>query len=192
MYLIKRGTKLLKVDVFSETKDELVLDPKYLYTPTEPWDFTTRSHQESVDVAEKMVKLMVSKNGLGIAANQCGLPYSIFALKSSPEFIVAFNPKIVWTSEEKIELEEGCLSYPGLFFEIERPQHIRLRFQTPNGQTRTEKYTGMTARIIQHEMLHLAGLPFFYGQSKMKIIMALKKSKKRGFNYDGKGLLKNY
>ena len=61
----------------------------------------------------------------------------------------------------EISLEEGCLSFPGLIVKVKRPQHIRVRFQTPNGDTITKQFTGMSARVFQHEIDHLNGVLYF-------------------------------
>ena len=104
---------------------------------------------------------IVESNGIGLAANQIGIPYRIFAMRGSPENFVCFNPKIITFSEEEILLEEGCLTYPDLIVKIKRPKHLRVRFSTPNGDTRTETFTGITARIYQHEMDHIDGIIFY-------------------------------
>lgn len=116
---------------------------------------------DPIEFSKDLVKFMYDSNGIGLAANQVGVPYRIFAMRGQPENFVCFNPKIVSTSEETIYLEEGCLSYPGLLVKIKRPRHLRFRFQMPNGETRTDTFTGMTARIIQHEMDHLNGIIFY-------------------------------
>jgi peptide deformylase len=115
--------------------------------------------------------------GIGIAANQVGVPYRVFAMRGHPENFVCYNPKIVQPSEQQIVLEEGCLTYPGLFVKVKRPQHIRVRFQTPNGDMRTETYTGMTARIFQHELDHLDGIIFYNKASRYHRDQALRKWK---------------
>jgi peptide deformylase len=149
-----------------------------LTTPTQPFDFLSPPF-EPIDFAQRMVKFMYDKNGIGLAANQIGIPYSIFAMRGSPENLVCFNPKIVWYSDAIVELEEGCLSYPGLILKIKRPQHIRVRFNTPNGEVMTQKYTGMTSRIFQHEYEHLQGKKFTENISKLKLNIALRKLKKK-------------
>jgi peptide deformylase len=87
--------------------------------------------------------------------------------------------------EQIIELEEGCLSFPGIVLKVKRSQHIKVRYENIQGETKTNTYTGMTARIIQHECEHLDGEFFFTGLSKLKLQLALKKAKKLGFEYPG-------
>jgi peptide deformylase len=122
---------------------------------------------------------MYEYNGLGLAANQVGEPYRIFAMRGQPENFVCFNPKIVQPSEMEVVLEEGCLTYPGLLVKIKRPQHIRVRFQMPNGETVTKQFTGMTARVFQHEMDHLDGIVFFNRANRYHKELAFKKWKSK-------------
>jgi peptide deformylase len=122
---------------------------------------------------------MYEYNGLGLAANQVGEPYRIFAMRGQPENFVCFNPRIVQPSEMEVVLEEGCLTYPGLLVKIKRPQHIRVRFQLPNGDTITKQFTGMTARVFKHEMDHLNGLVFFNRANRYHKELAFKKWKSK-------------
>ena len=152
------------------------LDNKYLNEICEEFDFTDPPF-DPVDFAQNLVKFMYENNGLGVAANQVGNPYRIFAMRGSPENFVCFNPKIVKPSESQIVLEEGCLSYPGLVVKIKRPQHIRVRFTTPNGDTITRQFTGMTARVFQHELDHLDGIKFYDRANKFHRDQAMRKWK---------------
>lgn len=138
---------------------------------------------DPVQFAQTLIKFMYEKNGIGLAANQIGVPYSIFSMRGSPENFVCYNPRIVDVSETLVELEEGCLTCPGVIVKIKRPQHIRVRFNTPNGDILTKKFTGMTARIFQHEIDHLNGKTFFEYMSPLKKEMLLKKTNKKGHNY---------
>lgn len=118
---------------------------------------------------------MYESNGIGLAANQIGVPYRIFAMRGAPENFVCFNPKIVQPSEMVVTLEEGCLTYPGLLVKIKRPQHIRVRFTKPDGDTITKQFTGMTARIFQHEIDHLDGIIYYNKANRVHRDKALEK-----------------
>ena len=146
-----------------------VCDPFLFSTP--PFD--------PIEFSRDLVKFMYEKNGIGLAANQVGVPYRIFAMRGQPENFVCFNPKIVWKSDAKIELEEGCLTFPGMLVKIIRPQHIRVRFNTPNGDILTKQFTGMTARIFQHELDHLDGVLFYNHANRYHRDQALKKWKRK-------------
>lgn len=112
---------------------------------------------DPIDLAKVLAEAVISHNGLGIAANQLGLPYRAFAIKAE-QIIVCFNPIIVDASEEIISLEEGCLTYPHVYVNIKRPRKIKVRYTQPNGEVVTRVFEGMTARIFQHELDHLNGL----------------------------------
>jgi peptide deformylase len=89
-----------------------------------------------------------------------------------------FNPRIVMLSIERTSMKEGCLSFPGLVLDIERPTVCKVRYTQPNGQTVTKEFTGMTARVVQHEVDHLRGRLFTSYVSKLKLDMAVRKAKK--------------
>lgn len=127
-----------------------------LTTPAQPFDFSSPS-VDPIQLAKDLAETMIHHQGLGLAAPQVGLPFRVFALNGNP-IHVCFNPRIVDASSEEIYLEEGCLTFPGLVMKIKRPRHIKVRFTMPNGETVTEKYTGMTARCFLHEMDHLDGV----------------------------------
>lgn len=118
---------------------------------------------------------MYDNNGIGLAANQVGIPYRIFAMRGYPENFVCVNPRIVNFSSQEIALEEGCLSFPNLVVKIKRPKEIRVRFQTPNGETITRMFDGMTARVFQHELDHLNGIIFYKRANRFHREKALKK-----------------
>ena len=128
-------------------------------------------------LAHELVRCMYENNGLGLAANQVGKSYRVFAMRGSPENFVCFNPKIIDVSNEQIILEEGCLTYPNLLVKIKRPKNIKVRFNTPNSDIRTEVFHGISARIFQHEMDHLDGLIFYNRASKYHRDLAFRKFK---------------
>lgn len=109
------------------------------------------------ELAVNLAETMIANKGIGLAANQVGLPYRVFAVVGNP-VMVCFNPKIVDTSSDEVLLEEGCLTFPGLFMKIKRPSMIRARYTMANGETVTNKFIGMTARVFQHELDHLDGI----------------------------------
>ncbi len=115
------------------------------------------------ELAEILATVMMEHHGVGLAAPQVGIPLSVFVVGDpmNKESIMAFfNPNIVDMSMKQEYYDEGCLSFPGLFVSIKRPTMIRLRFTDMNNETTTTKYTGFTARAIQHEYDHLEGTVF--------------------------------
>jgi peptide deformylase len=152
-------------------------DDPILTTPCKEFDFLNPPF-DPIQFAKDLVKFMYDNNGIGLAANQVGVPYRVFSMRGEPENFVCFNPKIVQPSEMIVELEEGCLTYPGLIVKITRPQHVRVRFTVPNGETMTKTFTGMTARTFQHEIDHLNGEIFYNKANRYHRDQALKKWKR--------------
>jgi len=111
------------------------------------------------ELVNSLIETLVHYKGLGLSANQCGLPYRVFVLRSNPTKVL-FNPVISDSSSEEIRLEEGCLTYPGLLIKVKRPKFIRVRYTNEFGEAVTDKFTGITARCVLHEMDHLNGLDF--------------------------------
>ena len=116
-------------------------------------------------------------NGVGIAAPQLGLPYRVFAMNGDPLF-VCFNPVITGTSNDEVMMDEGCLSYPGLYLKVKRPSTIRVRFFDYNGDRHIKKFGGMTARVFQHEFEHMEGLSFTDKVSDFALRRAVEKQNK--------------
>lgn len=133
-------------------------DHNLLTTELEPFDFSNPP-TDPIQLAKDLTETMLHYNGIGLAANQVGLPYRVFVIKSNP-IIACFNPKIVSINGEHVDLEEGCLTFPNYYVKIRRPKQIRVRYTQPNGNIVTHIYEGMTARIFQHEMDHLDGILF--------------------------------
>lgn len=147
-----------------------------LATPCQKFDFSNPPF-DATEFAKKLIKFMYDCNGIGLAANQVGVPYRVFCMRGHPENFVCYNPKLVQPSSMEIELEEGCLTYPGLLVKITRPKSIKVRFTTPNGETTTRKFTGLTARIFQHELDHLDGIIFYNRANRYHREQALRKWK---------------
>ena len=164
-------------------------DKSLLFKECEDWDFKNPPMDIS-DLGKNMISLLYEAKGLGLAANQVGLPYKIFVMRGSKENYCCINPRIVNLSVDIEKGEESCLSWPNLIIEKERSRDCRVRFQGPNGQTYTHQFTGLTARVVQHECDHLLGIPFFQGISRLKLDMVLRKAKKLGNDYTNLGLLK--
>lgn len=135
-------------------------DDKILKTVCKEFDFSDPPF-DPIEFAQNLVKKMYEHNGIGLAANQVGVPYRVFALRGHPENFVCYNPKIVNCSEQSSYIIEGCLTFPGLGVKIKRPDEIRARFTMPNGDVRTEVFRGLTAHAFQHEMDHLNGIIFY-------------------------------
>lgn len=143
----------------------------------EPFDFTNPPI-DPLDLVSNLAETMLERNGIGIAANQCGLPYRVFVIKGI-ELIPCFNPRVVDVSEETILLEEGCLTYPNMFVKVKRPRRIKVRYADPKGQVVTQVFEGMTARVFLHELDHLDGIVHTTRANKIHLEQARNQMKKQ-------------
>jgi peptide deformylase len=115
-------------------------------------------------LAADMHETMDAAPGVGLAAPQVGILERLFVYNSrdddEPEAGTLVNPEIVWRSEETVEMEEGCLSIPGQYFPVTRPESVRVRAQDVTGAAIERDASGFVARIFQHEIDHLDGILF--------------------------------
>ena len=110
-----------------------------------------------------MVENMKHHEGLGLSANQIGIPERAFAMIRNVEYneiIVCFNPKIVKTSAKKSVMEEGCLSYPELFLDVVRPSEIVVKYEDEDKKMHKLNLVGLSARVFLHEYDHMEGIVF--------------------------------
>ena len=156
-----------------------LVDPydEILFRKTDKFDFNNPP-VNPVELYQNLAETMLHHGGIGLAAPQCGLPYNFFVIRSDP-IIGMFNCKIVDQGEELVKLDEGCLSYKGILLNIARPKNIKVRYTQPNGEVKTELYTGMTARVIQHELDHVNGIVFLEKVSNLEATLAIKKCNKK-------------
>ncbi len=109
---------------------------------------------------EEMVTLMRKANGVGLAANQINIGKRFFVLEIEGTVKKVINPEIVETSEEMAEYEEGCLSIPGIYKKVVRPEKIKVKYLNENGEEKVEELEEMWSRAFQHEYDHLEGILF--------------------------------
>ena len=150
---------------------------KFLKDKAKQFDFSDPPF-DPIEFAQELVKFMYDKNSICVSGPQVGVPYRVFAMRGAPENFVCYNPRVVMPSEEEIRLEEVSLTYPGLCVKIKRPRHCKVRFSTPNGETRTETYIGLTARTFLHCMDFLDGEVFYHKANPIHRQQALKKWKR--------------
>jgi peptide deformylase len=132
---------------------------------------------------DDMLETMYEAPGIGLAAVQIGVAKRIIVMdlarqdeEPQPRYFV--NPEIVWRSEETQLCEEGCLSIPDVYDEVERPTKVKLRYLNYQGEQIEEDAEGMYAVCIQHEMDHLEGILFIDHLSRLKRDRAVQKVKK--------------
>lgn len=147
-----------------------------LFNPVASFDFSNPP-VDPVYLANSLIATMNHHNGMGLSANQCGLPYRVFVMRSEQD-AVFYNPKIIDVSSELVNLDEGCLSYPFLFVKIKRPMFIKARYTNAFGETITNKFVGMTARCFLHEMDHLEGINFTQRANKALLDRAKRQQSK--------------
>ena len=141
------------------TVKNIVTDILSLTQECNPFDFNDPI-QDPIELSKDLADTMIANKGLGLAAPQIGVNARVLVISSNP-VIVMFNPLFVDISQKQTTLDEGCLSFPGIVVPISRPETIKVRYRQPNGETVTEKFSGMTARTIQHELDHLNGILFY-------------------------------
>lgn len=122
---------------------------------------------------DDMLETMYAAPGIGLAAIQVGVPKQVIVMDLArqdeppqPRYFV--NPEILWASEETAPYEEGCLSVPEVYDEVDRPARVKLRYLDYNGQEVVEDAAGLFAVCIQHEMDHLKGVLFIDYLSRLK------------------------
>lgn len=136
---------------------------------------------------DRMLETMYAAKGIGLAANQVNLLNRVIVLDTSQREddgvrspVCMANPEIIWESEEWSVMEEGCLSIPGHYADVERPDQIKVRYLDYQGQMQEADADGLFARCLQHEIDHLNGVLFIDHLSMLKRNMILRKMKKGG------------
>ena len=110
-----------------------------------------------------LIDNMIYHNGIGISANQIGIWERAFAMVrdiENNEVMVCFNPRIIKSYSEEVEMEEGCLSYPELFLKVKRPDKIVVKYEDEDKKTHKMKLQGLASRVFQHEYDHMEGIDF--------------------------------
>lgn len=105
-----------------------------------------------------LIDTMISNNGVGLAAPQCGILKQIVIALIDNEPKIFINPEIISTSNELVSGEEGCLSIPGTFIEKKRYNTVTVKYRNIKGRPCLDNYEGLSARILQHEIDHLHGI----------------------------------
>ena len=156
------------------------LDNKLLNIPTTPFDFENPPVDPTI-LVEQLVTLMIESKGVGLSANQVGLPYRVFVMGNPGDkesIIPVFNPTIINYSEETEYSEEGCLTYPGVWLKVKRPYAVLFEYEDEKGEKHQKELVGLPSRIFQHEYDHMEGTDFTQKVSRLKIDRAMKKLNK--------------
>lgn len=160
---------------------EVVLYPNEILNERMPdFDFSNPI-MDPKELERELLAVMFTSNGIGIAAPQIGIRTRVFAMGHSlmPDNSFAlFNPEIIEASDQLREAEEGCLSFPGIWAKIKRPNWIVVKYFDSNGEEKTNRLEGYDCVCFLHEYDHLEGIVFKDRLSVLKWAMAVKKSKK--------------
>lgn len=161
--------------ILPDSKLRLVSEPVKEITP------------EIRQLADDMLETMYDAPGVGLAAIQIGVPVRMVTMDVSKtederQPMVLINPEIVWASDEKRVYEEGCLSIPEYYEEVERPDRVRFRYMNLQGEVIEQEADDLLATCVQHEIDHLNGVLFIDYLSKLKrdrVMTKFKKAAKR-------------
>ena len=132
-------------------------------------------------LTENLVETMRDYKGIGLSANQCGVMERVFVMYSDVKerkIISCYNPQILEYSENTVDMDEGCLTFPGLWLKVKRPQGIKVEFEDEMGTRQEYQLFGLEARIFQHEMDHMEGTDFTQKVSKLRLDIGLRRQKK--------------
>ena len=154
----------------------------------EPNNLILRTRMESVSkecdrekVRQDLIDSMEHYQGVGLSANQIGIAERVFIMYediNTRKILTCFNPKIVETSKEEISINEGCLTYPGVWLMVKRPIAIKVEFEDEKGKKHKRTFDDLSSRIFQHEYDHMEGTDFTQKVSRLKIDRAMQKLNK--------------
>jgi peptide deformylase len=142
------------------------------------FDFSNPS-LDPKQLEKDMIETMLANDGIGLSANQVGVKARVFVMghRDNPEVAQAFfNPVVVANTETIADIEEGCLSFPGIYVNIKRPTAIRARWQNSQGEFEESEFDGYNCKCFLHELDHLEGIVFQDRVSTLKWALAVKKS----------------
>ena len=140
-------------------RDLVKSDDSILHRRIEPCGVNVDRHF----ISKTLIENMFHHDGVGLSANQIGMDVRAFAMVRDIEYndvIVCFNPRIVTTGAECVWCEEGCLSFPDQFINVQRPDEIIVKYEDEEGKDHKISLSGLASRVFQHEFDHLNGIDF--------------------------------
>lgn len=165
-----------------------------LLPPTDPrvlssvalFDIEVFKKEEKVELKEfidNMFSTMKNYGGIGLSANQVGKPYRMFVMGGHADISkgkkwTCINPEVVEFSKETVRYKEGCLTFPFLFLDIERPRLIKVKYLNEKLETVEETFDGLVSRCYQHELDHMHGTVFTEKVTKFKLDRAIARRNK--------------
>ena len=156
-----------------------LLEPEHPILLTELPEITADTEPEDrKELLDNMVETMKHYGGIGLSANQCGIPIRMFVFGDNENYIPCFNPKILEYGGPEMPIEEGCLTYPGLFVKIYRPEWIVAQWEDENRELHKENFTELQSRVFQHEYDHMEGIDFQSRAGRISLSIAKRKVKR--------------
>lgn len=169
----------------SQPSQQVRVEPLPLYDEKHPMlkvQVPEYKHSLPNPLMELLIKrlkmTMKQYGGIGLSANQCGVFERVFVIGTDEFQIACVNPRIIGKSPSTIKEKEGCLSYPGLYLKIDRPDWIDVEYTDENGQLVQSRLEGITARCFQHELDHMNGIRMTDHVGPVALQMARKKQTK--------------
>lgn len=115
---------------------------------------------DPVEISERLKETLKENKAYGVAAPQCGLDLSVICIGVNDFYLTMFNPEIIYKSDDTCHMVEGCLSFPFLLLNITRSKDIKVKFDNETGEPKELMLSGISARVVQHEVDHVNGITF--------------------------------
>ena len=178
-------SEVLTINTTEGIFKEEVIEPYKLLDENHPFlkqsipEYKSILPSTPMDVLVKRLKMtMKLYGGIGLSANQCGVQSRVFVLGVDDFFIACINPKVIDQSPSLVKENEGCLSFPGLFLNLERPEWIDVEYAEPSGDVVCARLDGITARCYLHELDHMNGVRFVEHAGPTALNVARRKQQK--------------
>ena len=178
-------SEILTIDTTAGIQTTEKLDPLPLFGEDYPMLLTVMPEYDRgfpnpslITLAKRLKMTMKLYGGLGLSANQCGVSERMFVIGTDEFQMVCLNPKVIRQSETIAKNKEGCLSFPGLFFNVDRPEWIDVEYMDEYGVVKEGRLEGVSAQCFLHELEHLNGIKFTSHVKPVALQMARKKQSK--------------
>ena len=149
-------------------------DDPILRKRCQPFDFDN-PQEDPKELSKELVEAMYKYEGLGLSACQIGVDLKVFSMISDDRTIICFNPRITEYSKETTYMREGCLTFPGLWFPVQRAHGVNVTFANEDGENMSATFVQLTAKVFQHEYDHMLGKLYVEYASAYMMRNALKK-----------------
>lgn len=179
-------SEILTINTEQDILKEETINPLPLYDENHPmlkqfipeYDVTRLPNPVVSNLISRLKLTMKNYNGLGLSANQCGVFERVFVIGNGDMSVACINPKVISQSNNLKNDSEGCLSFPGLFVKVSRPDSIDVSFYDENGKQNFATFEGLTARCFLHELDHMNGIRMVEHVKPLALQMAKKKQQK--------------